>query len=358
MPTYRDLARSKLNTLMEMRKSLPVKHPVYRSSQLVSHLSYRGPHQDVRWLGGTTPAVIRRAEELEIVEGMKLPVAMGIALDAIRNELQRTRGDLGDELADRFQDLVTDLKSAMETGDDPANDHELHLEWPTIEWVKIPADLKTGLPNGAPIAMRHFADCKHWFEAGDPPFLASDNQMASLPACGDCIYKAKLSGNDQFGPRLGSREAPQSAEPPAPMPVLLDLDETDATATVRVRREQRHLREHLLGGSNEFPCDLCGRLLPSSLLVAAHIVPRRELNDAQRLDFTSTAMLACTLGCDTLFELGYLVICPEGTVQAGKRTTGAVADAVAELQGRHCSSFNENTSGSFARHAEMHEGNG
>ncbi len=238
---------------------------------------------------------------------------------------------------------------------------ETVVTWPTVEWVKVPVDVRTGLPNGSPIAMRHFADCDHWFRhddgswVGEPPFLASDEQMASLPACKDCTYKAEHSGNERVGPRLGTT-LPETAvgAPDVPLPVLLDLDETDVTATVRVRREQSHLRKHLFAGETERKCALCGRLLPSSLLVAAHIVPRRNLDDAQRLDFASAAMLACALGCDTLFELGYVVVRDDGTVVEGKCATGALADAVGALGGRRCGAFNENTAANFHRHAELH----
>mgnify|MGYP003376950446 CR=1 FL=1 len=108
--------------------------------------------------------------------------------------------------------------------------------------------------------------------------------LASLPACKDCTYKAEHSGTERGGPRPGTT-LPETAvgAPDVPLPVLLDLDETDVTATVRVRREQSHLRKHLFAGETERKCALCGRLLPSSLLVAAHIVPRRNLDDAQRL---------------------------------------------------------------------------
>lgn len=195
--------------------------------------------------------------------------------------------------------------------------------------------------------MRHFADCDHWSRnddgswIGEPAFLASDEQMASLPPCKDCVYRAEQSGNDRLGPRLSTAEPEQTVSPSdAPLPVLLDLDGTDVTATVKARREQAYLRRHLLAGATERECALCGRLLPGSFLVAAHIVPRRHLDDAQRLDFASAAMLACALGCDTLFELGYVVVGDDGTLAVGKSATGALADAVGALGGRQCGAFN------------------
>ncbi|WP_460796869.1 hypothetical protein [Nocardioides pacificus] len=382
------------------------------------------------------------------------------------------------------------------------------VEWPTVEWVKVPVDVKTGLPNGSPIAMRHFADCDHWFRnddgtwIGEPPALASDDQMASLPPCKDCVYKAEQAGNEPVGPRIGVTSAGRSywwvsqgatfdasifqrtlwtapnehrerpdrllikdlrpgdvvfhyatgvmravstveeawqpaprpngyerkrdgdsdegwqvkiaitqqdlelpfqriaelipngapgpltrdgiprqlyiaplgaeaahalldavlvSEPPVasmtvgPLPVLLDLDETDVTATVRIRREQSHLRKHLFAGANEATCALCGRVLPDSLLVAAHIVPRRHLNDAERLDFSSAAMLACALGCDTLFELGYIAVDDTGAVIAVREAeVRDVAEAVAALAGRRITAFSPATAGSFARHRALH----
>ena len=81
-----------------------------------------------------------------------------------------------------------------------------------------------------------------------------------------------------------------------------DEGETDSETLTKIRLEQGELRKHLLGGRAAAPCAICGRLLPDRLLIAAHIVPRRNLTDAERVDFTSVAMLACVLGCDALFR--------------------------------------------------------
>lgn len=67
--------------------------------------------------------------------------------------------------------------------------------------------------------------------------------------------------------------------------------------------QQGRLRGYLLAGRDAANCDLCGRRLPASLQVAAHIVPRSVSDEDHRKDFAAIAMLACNLGCDELFEL-------------------------------------------------------
>ena len=252
--------------------------------------------------------------------------------------------------------LIAELISNL----DLANGAEPVVAWPTIEWVKDPVDLNTGSANGSPSSMRHFADCHHWVRNADgnrigaAPFVASDKQMAALPPCKDCVAKAKRSNHVSMGPRLTTQSAEPTHDPETPMPILLDVDETDVTATVQLRREQSHLRRHLLGGAAEAACALCGRILPSNLLVAAHIVPRRLLDDAQRLDFASAAMLACTLGCDALFEFGYIVVNDDGTLASGRHKSDAVQDAIDELTGRRCSAFSPKTAVNFRHHAALH----
>lgn len=92
---------------------------------------------------------------------------------------------------------------------------------------------------------------------------------------------------------------------------------TDAEVIAKVRKEQGKLREYLLEGRTLAPCDLCGRALPKGLLVAAHIVPRSLSTEEERGEFAAIAMLACALGCDALFEWGYVVVDASGAIRQG-----------------------------------------
>ncbi|WP_431277874.1 HNH endonuclease [Leifsonia poae] len=164
--------------------------------------------------------------------------------------------------------------------------------------------------------------------------------------------------SDEAGKRLLDRlgiavETP--AEPPGEqLDEIWDFGETDAATIGRRRREQARLRAYLLGGRAHSGCDICGREFPAALLVAAHIVPRALSGDEHRKDFASIAMLACSLGCDDLFELGYIVVDEAGLVQAGRvADTPALASAVDQLANRVCTAHNERTAADFAGHARL-----
>jgi len=92
--------------------------------------------------------------------------------------------------------------------------------------------------------------------------------------------------------------------------------ETDASVERRVRREQRLLREALGLGIGLHPCSLCGRTYPDRLLIAAHIKKRSKCTYEEKTDIPAIAMIACALGCDALFEHGYVVVNEQGLIEA------------------------------------------
>lgn len=90
--------------------------------------------------------------------------------------------------------------------------------------------------------------------------------------------------------------------------VLAGHDDFDGVAFTKYRKEQAFLRAYLLDGLNQAACVLCGRLMPQDLLVAAHIKPRSKASRSERLDFENIAALMCSLGCDSLFEKGFVYV--------------------------------------------------
>lgn len=130
---------------------------------------------------------------------------------------------------------------------------------------------------------------------------------------------------------------------------------TDASAFRMLRAEQADLRSHLLGNRVTALCAVCGESYPRRLLIAGHIKPRSLCNNAERTNFNAVAMLVCSLGCDSLFEWGYILVDGAGTIHAGRKPeTTAVADAVAALQGKLCLAFNPETATSFKEHSILH----
>jgi hypothetical protein len=141
---------------------------------------------------------------------------------------------------------------------------------------------------------------------------------------------------------------------PASVDGVWELGGTDAMTMGRRRREQVRLRSYLLGGRDSANCDICGRELPSALLVAAHIKPRAMSDEEHRKDFASVAMLACELGCDQLFELGYVIVDEHGVAKPGRDAeTSALQAIVDRLVGRKCTAHNARTARDFADHRKL-----
>lgn len=86
-----------------------------------------------------------------------------------------------------------------------------------------------------------------------------------------------------------------------------EKDILDKKIVANRRKEQVFLRSYLLQGKKS-ACMLCNRVLPAELLVAAHIKPRFECNAAEKVDFDNIAALMCLLGCDSLFENGFIYV--------------------------------------------------
>lgn len=121
-----------------------------------------------------------------------------------------------------------------------------------------------------------------------------------------------------------------------------------------VREEQGFVRRRLLGGRTEGVCALCGELFPVELLIAAHVKRRSGCTDDEKRDFANNVVPMCKLGCDDLFERGYVVV-RNGRVRAGptKALTAAVRAAVGRLTGREVVYFTPVS----ARYFEWHEEN-
>lgn len=93
---------------------------------------------------------------------------------------------------------------------------------------------------------------------------------------------------------------------------------TDGKRWSTYRREQNELRDRLLGGKADGICALCRETWPAELLVAAHIKPRRDCTEIERRDYANVAMLLCALGCDVLFEWGFVVVNSNGAIREGR----------------------------------------
>ena len=98
----------------------------------------------------------------------------------------------------------------------------------------------------------------------------------------------------------------------------------DRDSISKHRREQALLRAYLMNGNATEECSICRRTLPENMLVASHIKMRSHCTNDEKLDFDNVAMIMCKLGCDDLFEKGYIVV-QSGKVVANPHRTSTPA---------------------------------
>lgn len=160
--------------------------------------------------------------------------------------------------------------------------------------------------------------------------------------------------------RAGKTQGPARATtPPAGQVSVADYkqaalgpdDPLETQVLAKRRTEQRFLRQHLLAGKDDGECAFCGNSLPSRLLIAAHVKRRADLSDAEKLDFDAVAVLACALGCDALYEAGYIGVSDNGTVIASDLPVPDGLRIVLDgLEGRPLTGFTPARAAHFADH--------
>ena len=120
------------------------------------------------------------------------------------------------------------------------------------------------------------------------------------------------------------------------------------------RKEQRKLRELHLKNRKTGTCSICGSELPSNLLVAAHIKKRSKCTLDEKKDLANVATPMCVLGCDALFEKGYIGV-NEGKVASIKPAqTNHAKSHVSILDGESCRDWTEENQKYYEWHWNHH----
>ncbi|WP_409464778.1 hypothetical protein [Amycolatopsis sp. GA6-003] len=129
---------------------------------------------------------------------------------------------------------------------------------------------------------------------------------------------------------------------------------TDGTRTASWRREHPLLKKRLVELAGD-TCGLCGEGLPPAFLVGAHIKKRALCTEDERKDFDNVGMLACVLGCDSLFERGYISVDKGGKILISDMVaeSSTVAEFVeSRLEGRISAWWNPEREKYYAWHRE------
>lgn len=157
----------------------------------------------------------------------------------------------------------------------------------------------------------------------DLEYVGEEEKVLGM-ALGETGMEAlRLSANKQGTPIV--RSVPDAYE--NVVAAIPESDEEDALRfdgpvdgkrLMAYRREQRRLKELKFGDATEVTCDLCGRVLPRRFVRAAHVKRRADCEYPEQLKLENI-MAACALGCDEVFEHGYIYVDDDGKIKPGPR---------------------------------------
>ncbi len=136
---------------------------------------------------------------------------------------------------------------------------------------------------------------------------------------------------------------------------LKRLSNLDKLTSSKRRTEQYILREYLLGKKDHGKCGLCNKDYPIKFLATAHIKKRSKCSNDEKKDI-NVVMPACHLGCDKIYEEGYIYVLQDGLIRSNlenKETTEPLKEYISDLEEKKCNYFKEETAHYFKYHAEQ-----
>ena len=200
-------------------------------------------------------------------------------------------------------------------------------------------------PDGQPVAVTEVQDALDQLR-NRGSVVCSPSEVGYRSAFIGAVLQAIPGASAALDPPTVSLTAPATdmvAPADAGTNLVIHQGPLDIPVTRNVRAEQPALRRTLIGNKSHARCALCGEEMPVDLLIAAHIKQRSLCNDSEKLDLLNIGMLACKLGCDDLYELGYISVDAAGTVitvEPSEKLHGTlVAGLIARLQGSPCLAF-------------------
>lgn len=136
--------------------------------------------------------------------------------------------------------------------------------------------------------------------------------------------------------------------------VTMPSGDLDVPRLVKTRREQSRLQKHLFGGLSMSTCALCSKSLPVELLRAAHIKRRDNSSYEERINLANV-MAACTLGCDELFERGYLYVDDSGVLKTGTTESAVLQQVLKGYARLKVDIYSPNNASFFEWHRRHHK---
>jgi hypothetical protein len=136
---------------------------------------------------------------------------------------------------------------------------------------------------------------------------------------------------------------------------LKELENTEAEIISTRRLEQGYLKKHLFGTKTYGNCACCKNRFPISFLVTAHIKKREFCNTEERKDI-NVVFPMCKLGCDEVYEKGYLSVMEGLFVTTDKTPSSPVLQSyLTKLNNEPCKYFNSYSKKYFEWHFQHHQ---
>lgn len=99
---------------------------------------------------------------------------------------------------------------------------------------------------------------------------------------------------------------------------LNQLDQVDGLKSdAKIRLEQNIFSKYLFSKKSKSRCAICSKVYPNSIMVAGHIKKRSLSNELEKRNL-NIIMPICKIGCDDLFERGYIYLDSRGYVTLNK----------------------------------------
>ncbi|MDC0303608.1 hypothetical protein OAL15_01215 [Flavobacteriales bacterium] len=129
-----------------------------------------------------------------------------------------------------------------------------------------------------------------------------------------------------------------------------ELKETETTILSTRRLEQGYLKKILFGNKTIGVCACCKKEFPTSYLVTAHIKKRSACTLSEKKD-PSIVMPMCKLGCDELYERGYISVSNAHFVDMEKKPNSpSLQNHIEMVKGEKCEYHNDKTKAYFDWH--------
>ncbi len=132
---------------------------------------------------------------------------------------------------------------------------------------------------------------------------------------------------------------------------LSKIENTDSKGyRTTTRLEQKILRAHILG-PKVTKCSLCHKSLPNKIIAAGHIWERKKIKDEKTRKDPNIVMPVCKLGCDDLFENGFIKVNGNGSIEVNSKKyfSKALKKYVKQYNNKKCLYFNKKTKKYFEK---------